>query len=200
MSKSSSSQFQRCKNCVKRTPDAKDIAFWSLAPTGKIFAEVPRGTPSSCHVVVKKCILMTWHENVSWWCGMMIWHADMAWWCGMMTWHVDVAWWHGMVTWHDEVAWWLAYMHLCVKWVLGHSCIYSWEIVKWLIFEVSGKITHMLLIYFIPWIVMKLMHGYNQKQTCHICKEVVTSWFMVEKPTCYLKKGFCYVMDYCWIL
>ena len=24
--------------------------------------------------------------------------------------------------------------------------------------------------------------------------------FLFEKPTCYLKKGFCYVMDYCWIL
>ena len=155
----------------------------------------------------------TWHADVAWWHGMLIWHDDMAWWCVMLTWHDDVAWWHGMlmwhddmawwcgmVTWHDEVAWWLACMHLCLKWVLGHSCIYSWEIVKWLIFEVSGKITHILLIYFIPWVVMKLMHGCNQKQTCHICKEVVTSWFMVEKPTCYLKKGFCYVMDYCWIL
>ena len=118
----------------------------------------------------------TWHADVAWWHGMLIWHDDMAWWCVMLTWHDDVAWWHGMlmwnndmvwwcgmVTWHDDVAWWLACMHLCLKWVLGHSWIYSWEIVKLLIFEVSGKITHILLIYFIPWVVMKLMHGCNQK-------------------------------------
>jgi hypothetical protein len=35
---------------------------------------------------------------------------------------------------------------------------------------------------------MKLMHGCNQKQTCHICKEVVTSWFMVEKTNMLFKR------------
>ena len=185
MSNISSSQFQWCKRRVKQTPDAKDIAFWSLTPTRKILAEVPRGTPSSYHVVFKKCILMTWHGYVAWlhsililhddvacWHGMLTWHDDVAWWHvmlnGMMMWYDDMAWWRCMVTWHDKVAWWLACMHLCLKWLLGHSCIYSWEIVRWLIFEVSGKITHILLIYFIPW-VMKLMHGCNKKQTCHIC-------------------------------
>ena len=98
MSKSSSSRFQRCKWRVKRTPNVKDIAFWSLAPTGKILAEVPRGTPSSCHVVVKKCILMTWHDDVAWLCGMLMWHDDVSCWRGMMMWHGDMAWWSGMMT------------------------------------------------------------------------------------------------------
>ena len=128
--------------------------------------EVPRGTTDRVTHGIRTV--------QTWWHGMVMWNADMEWWCGMMTWHGDVyddmECWCGMVTWHDEVAWWLACMHLCMKWVLGHSCIYSWGIVKWLIFEVSGKITHILLIYFIPWFVTKLMHGCNQKQTCHICK------------------------------
>ena len=110
MSKISSSRFHWCKQRVKQTPNAKDIPFWSLVATGKILAEVPQGTPLSCHVVVKKCILMTWHDNVSWWCGILMCHDDVACWCGMMIWHGDVAWWHGMVMWHDDIACWYCMM------------------------------------------------------------------------------------------
>ena len=86
------------------------------------------------------------HDDVAWWCGMLTWHGDVAWWHSMLILHDDVAWWHGMMMWNDDMEWLLACIHFFLKWFLGHSCIYSWEIVKLLIFEVSGKITHILLI------------------------------------------------------
>ena len=72
-----------------------------------------------CHMVVKKCILMTWNDNLSWWCGMMMWHDDMEWWCGMLTCHDDVVWWHGMLMWHDDMAWWSGMMTSMHAFVLG---------------------------------------------------------------------------------
>ena len=174
MSKSSSTRLQWCKLRVKRTPDAKYIAFWSLTPTRKNLVEVPHGTPSSCHVVVKKCTLLTWHDDVAWWHGilngMMMWYDDMACWCGMMTWHDDVAWWHGMMTsMHSFVLEmsFRTFMHLLMR---NCKTINIWS--EW---KNYSHITHL----FIPWVVMKLMRGCNQKQTCHICKEVVTSWFII---------------------